>query len=190
MDASVHGLVFYCLIECHWSVIERKNYVSDAVAVDQTDMKFVTISIKPIPLGKPTSKCVTNITKWRHLLNRWSWKTNFTLTDVKLFIEDGRVCWENSPVYNIIYHIAARKVLYSSSFTLFFLIFTASEVFDVTNTRKKKKKRKAGGDPVMLEHVKGETNKVDEESLRAEGEDRNFMNTNWVHYLACAGCWD
>ena len=61
--ASVNGLVFYCLIECHWSVIERKNYVSDAVAVDQTDMKFVTISIKPIPLGKPTSKCVTNITK-------------------------------------------------------------------------------------------------------------------------------
>ena len=48
----------------------------------------------------------------------------------------------------------------------------------MTNTRKKKKKRKAGGDPVMLEHVKGETNKVDEESLRAEGEDGNFMNTN------------
>ena len=88
----------------------------------------------------------------------------------------GGFCWDNSPVYNILYHIAACKVLYSSSFTLLFLIFTASEVVVVTHTRKKKRKRKAAGDAVMLEDVKEETNEGDEESLRAEGEDRNFMN--------------
>ena len=46
----------------------------------------------------------------------------------------------------------------------------------MTHTRKKNRKRKAGGDPVMLEDVKEETNEGDEESLRAEGEHRNFMN--------------
>ena len=82
----------------------------------------------------------------------------------------GGFCWENSQVYNKLYHIVACKVLYSSSFTLIFLIFTASEVVDVTHTRKKKRKRKAAADPVMLEDVKKETNEGDEESLRAEGE--------------------
>ena len=65
---------------------------------------------------------------------------------------------------------------------------TASEVVDVTLARKKKRKRKAGGDPVMLEDVKEETNEGDEESFSAKGEDLNFMPPIGIHCIASAVC--
>ena len=65
---------------------------------------------------------------------------------------------------------------------------TASEVVDVTSIRKKKRKRKAGGDPVMLEDVKEETNEGDEESFCAKGEDSNFMHSVGIHCIAYAVC--